>query len=165
MSSNANVPDDSVAAAAPKPPNEKTMLLAYEESTTLVARRDEWLEAMNNKIVAVFSFAAGLAGLATTFASSESGYIPAALVAFGITAAVCVIAYWPRMIRVSPDPKKLRKPAWLAIEPAEYQLKRLADLGKDFDDIRRELVLKARLVALAMITTAVEVVLFGLATL
>lgn len=146
-------------------PNAETMAMAFQEAKDLVLRRDDWLESMDNKIVAVFSFAAAVAALATGFTEPPDAYVVLALCAFAVTAALCIVAYWPRKTRVSPDPRKIRKPAWLAIEPAAYQLKRLDDLGKDFHNIRQELERKARLVAWAMATTAAEVVLFGLGTL
>jgi hypothetical protein len=148
-----------------KDPNPEALKLAFEESKDLTVRQDAWIEAIDQKLVAVFTLASAVAGLVPALADTSSAVWlwRAGGAAWFVAAALSLLGFWPRKMFVSPNPDGIYKPAWLAIEIDEYRMKRLWSLGTVYLGNKELISRKAGLLRYAMVGATVEVALFALA--
>jgi hypothetical protein len=128
----------------------------------------QWSDTIDSKVVAVFSVASAILGLAPALKQLHS---VGASLAFWIVAASCWVfavvfchlAYRPRNFRVDPSPAKLLVPEWLRLDPDQYQFYRLRDMGKSYEHNRDDLDRKASCLGWAILFTAGEVFALALA--
>jgi len=148
-----------------KEPNPETVMLAFEESRDIVARLDAWIDAIDQKIVTVFTLASALAGLVPAVADTTSTIWAWRLggLAWIVTAILCTRGLWPQKAAVCPSPYRIYTPRWLARDAEEYRMKRLGSLGSVYLENVALIRLKARLLRYAMVAAAGEIALFGLA--
>lgn len=146
-------------------PDDATVRLAFEESKEINAKLDEWIEAIDRKIVTLFTLSSGVAGLVPAIAeTSDQIWIwRGGGAAWLVAAVLCLVAFWPRKMLVSPDPVGIYRPKWLAIDEDRYRMKRLGSLGTIYKENIALVSEKARLLRFAMLASGVEIGLFALA--
>jgi len=148
-----------------KEPNPQTLELAFDESKDLTAKQDAWIEAIDQKLVAVFTLASAAAGLVPALADTSNAIWlwGAGVAAWFVAAVLSLLGFWPRKMFVSPNPAAIYVPSWLAIPVQEYRMKRLGSLGSVYLGNKALISRKAEMLRYAMASSAVEIGLFALA--
>ncbi len=149
-------------AAEQKPPNPETLKLAFEESKAITLRLEDAIGEIDRKIVILFTLSAAIAGLAPALSGTAINVWAWRIggLAWGMGAIACLLGYWPRNLSVSPNPNRIYRPRWLAIETDEYRLKRLGTMRHDYSKNKSFLDAKARWLRWAMVAVALEIAMF-----
>jgi hypothetical protein len=144
--------------------------LAYEESTGLLARQDQWLGAIETKVTTVLT----VASAAITVASTLQDAVPvgwtlvvwaAALVAYIAAMVECVRAYNVRTYKSDPDPKHMLITEYLTLSEGQFRIVRLRDIADTYRHNRDVVTEIAHHLGWALRWAAAEVVLVAVALL
>ena len=154
--------------------DDETLNLAYEQCAASREAVNGLADALDNKVLAIFSVTTAVAGLAPSLSRRPNTppvspwqtlcYFVAGL-AWVYVVVQCYRAYRPSDFAITPRPSKLLDRKWLGLTPAQYRFFAIRDAG-EAHEINATLVLeRGWLVRSAMIATVVEVGFLGLATL
>jgi len=169
-----------VAPAAPPVPqfeaawNHETLKLAFERCEASREAVHGLADAIDNKVLAIFSVTTAVAGLAPSLNHGPGRplaspwqtlcYFIAGL-AWAYVVIQCYRAYSPSQYAITPRPSSLLDGRWLGLTPAQFQFFAIRDAG-EAHEINAALILKRGwFVRSAMIATVVEIAFLGLATL
>lgn len=141
---------------------EQSLDLAYSASEGFQGVLTDWANSLDNKIVALFTLTAALAGLAPTLLEGPiEGFrlicLAVAYCAWVFVLYSCALAYRPTDVRAGPDPDRLYDPAWLTLDPKHFKLYRLQAMAKTSVQVQKQLNLKADRVINASIAAAIQV--------
>ena len=145
----------------------RTLQTAFDESLAANEISYGWADAIDGKIVAVFTLATAIAGvfpIGHPKVALSIGSISGLVVGFlGWMAAVffCWRGYAPRGFKLGPSPQALLEGNWLGRSLANYQWYRLHYLGLSFDQNTEACEAKARDLGSAMLATALEVLMLS----
>jgi hypothetical protein len=114
--------------------DEKTALLAYEHAREMQRTVETWIDALDNKVVAVFGVSSGVIGLVTSLSTLPAGAIGRvpwvlALGSWGLSALYCWKAFKPSNFRLDPDARLLLDKRWLSLKAPQFLLDRLNNMG------------------------------------
>jgi hypothetical protein len=149
----------------------ETVQQAYDEAREVQSVIEKWPDTIDNKVVAIFSVASVIAGLAPKVHElparcTTSWWLwVAAMFAWLVSASSCAAAFFPRDYRLDPDVRKVAVPEWYRHEPKEYLLYRLRDMKRSVAKNDRVIRGKALALKVAIIAAVVEVGLLAAALL
>ena len=136
---------------------------AFQEAQGSREFVSQWSDALDAKIIAVFSLASVLMGAVPTVGGiEEEGWnlVPwgVAATAWVVTIVLSSLAFAPRIFRVGPDPSVLIGEQWIGAGSTRerYYFFRLRDLAKDWVRNWDIVNTKARMLGLAIPFTAIE---------
>ena len=155
-----------------------TLQMAYEESASTRDVASSLAEAIDTKVVAMFSVASAIIGL-TPSLHGAGDLIAAAThpspwrlffyfvgaVAWVYVAIQCYRAYRPHDFAVGPNPNKALNGAWLRLTPAKYKYYAIKEMGRAHEINASHILRRGALIRWVMIATIVEVLSLGLAFL
>jgi hypothetical protein len=143
--------------------DEKTVQAAFDESAALYGRLPEWADAIDKKVITVFTLATGIGGVASAFqpwhADSVGSLVCLIVALAALVGAViaCAVSYWPHDFSFGPLPKQLIAGDWFGRPLSDYQFHRMRRMGQSIERNRDQINIKARRLTYAMIGTGVEV--------
>ena len=114
--------------------DEKTAMMAYEHAREMQRSVETWIDALDNKVVAVFGVSSGVIGLVTSLSTLPAGAVSRipwvlALGAWGVSALYCWKAFKPSNFRLDPDARVLLDEKWLSLQAPQFLLDRLSNMG------------------------------------
>src|SRR2546421_6030640 len=115
--------------------DERTTQLAYEHAREMQRTSEAWIDAVDNKVVAVFGVASGVIGVVTALADLPQGTLGrglwvGALAAWVVSALYCWKAFKPNEFRLDPDARVLLDEKWLSLKPPQFLLDRLNNVAE-----------------------------------
>ncbi len=134
------------------------LALAYAESLTVQPALLDWSDAMDTKLIAIFSVSSVIVTLVPTLGPAglaSSRLWLAALAAWGFAAYFCCAALMPRSLQVGPDPGKLLGDDWLSLSAPAFLRARLTYMAEAYNENVPVLVQKAGRIRRALLATAV----------
>jgi hypothetical protein len=143
----------------------ETTAMAYQESVASVQTLASWYEALDTKIVAVFSVSSVIAVLAPKVADAPKVIWILALAAWGIAAIACFVAFNTRRYTLDPNPNVLINDKWLELSPDEFREHRLKRVVQTYGENRKAYNKKDFALKLAMYATGAEVLCLVIAML
>ena len=148
--------------------NKDTLQLAYEDATRIQPLLASWSDALDTKVVAVFSVASALLTFGPAFRNptgTDAGKVLliGAGVFWAVAAFFCRKAFNPRHMMIGPHPDVIQQPEWLGALPDEYRRARLTDMADAYAFNRGHLTGKADALRGAIAFTAIETLLLALA--
>jgi hypothetical protein len=150
--------------------DEATVAAAYEESLQVQALQSQRSDAIDLKIVVVFTVTSVILTLIPAIGRLEAEGVVLAFwvlagVAWVFAAGACLFGFQPRALEIGPNPKTLLDARWLGLTVNEFRLCRMSEMGDSHDFNRDALDTKARWLTVAVWATAVEVLALLLASL
>ena len=138
-----------------------TVEMMYEETTSSGSFMATWADAVDAKVIAIFSVASLLIGAIPAIGGIKASgweWTPWIVAAFGWFGAgwFCIGAFRTRSFRVGPDPSKLLNEAWTHLTPDAYRSYRVRDLAKDWLSNWEAINAKAEAMAWAIPMVAIE---------
>jgi hypothetical protein len=148
--------------------DDKTLQLAFDEAVRLDAGTSGWADALDRKLVAIFSVGTLVFGLAPNLPGLKQGGLVTALFLLAggfwlISAGYVLRAFRVTGYRRTPDPDTLRGEAWLSLSSANYRVHRLRELGRSVNANWNVLTQKAKWVQRGLYWTAAEVFVLAVA--
>jgi len=150
--------------------DQKTLELAYTEARETQDRLERWADALDGKIVSLFTIGSAALGAAAVFVERPFsagtlvlGWLGFAL--WGIATYSALRGFNPKEFVFGPDIRAIVKPEWLNEPPARYQALRLEDLAAAYAENRETLTEKAESLRLAVICTTLEIAALVVAAL
>lgn len=147
--------------------HEDAVEIGYQESLRIQEIQSQWSDAIDSKVVAVFTVGSVIVTLIPTFHRLGPG-LPSTLwlvaSAFWLLAAIASgLAFHPRALEIGPNPSGFLEGRWLSLNANEFRLCRLSELGESYAFNRDKLGSKALWLQVAMYLTAAEVLCLILA--
>lgn len=145
--------------------NEDTVRKLYEEARESQRSLMSVPDALDSKIVTIFTLASAIAGFAPKVSTLPPRCSIAwtlwvlALAAWVVSVTFCAVGFFPRDFRFDPDARNVGVPEWFAQSQRDYYVYRLRDMKKSMHHNEGVLKRKVSGLKVAIIATAIEVAL------
>ena len=156
--------DDPPEQAAVERWNAETVRISYEHARDLERTLDAWADQIDSKAATIYSVGSIIAGLASSVGLTTAAGVPrllwlAALMAWGLSALACWMAFKPRDYSLHPNLLGMITAKVLGLEPGPFYLRRLRQTVRSYRRNTPQLERKAKALAWAVRLATVEILL------